>query len=171
MISPGVNSFSTKSIKLALLLMLNIIWNGLGNVAVGDERGWIYVFINVWLFIFPRFVIHVGLLGYVPILGYYAYCGFKGYKYISKSTKSPSVDVPRLIFLLAVNILWNGLGSVGEGDRRGWKFVFINVVVIMLIFFTWEPILFILALSLYGLCGFQGYNYLENHKRQRLVGA
>jgi hypothetical protein len=56
-----------------LLLCLNILWNGLGNLAVGDKRGWRFGFVN-WVF----FVASVFTAG-IPCILFFAYCGYQGY--------------------------------------------------------------------------------------------
>ena len=62
--------------RMGLLLALNFLWNGLGNIAVGDSRGWGYGFFN-WIF----FVIGYFTL-FIPTILFYAYCGYQGYEYL-----------------------------------------------------------------------------------------
>lgn len=61
---------------MILLFVLNFLWNGLGNIAVGDKRGWAYGFLN-WIFV----IISIFTL-WIPCLGFFAYCGYQGYTYL-----------------------------------------------------------------------------------------
>jgi len=49
-----------------LMLALNVLWNGLGNLAVGDKRGWKYGFAN-WVF-FAGASATFGMAGVVYLL-------------------------------------------------------------------------------------------------------
>lgn len=64
---------------ILLLIGLNVLWNGLGNIVVGDKRGWKYGCLN-WLF----FIIAIWTGG-VPLLLFGAFCGFQGYGYMRAS--------------------------------------------------------------------------------------
>lgn len=61
---------------MILLFVLNILWNGLGNLVVGDRRGWGYGFLN-WVF----FIVSIFTFG-LPCIGFYAYCGYQGYCFL-----------------------------------------------------------------------------------------
>jgi hypothetical protein len=63
---------------MILLLCLNVLWNGLGNLAVGDKRGWGYGFLN-WVF----FIASIFTAG-IPCILFFAYCGYQGYQYLSR---------------------------------------------------------------------------------------
>jgi len=62
--------------KMAILLALNFLWNGLGNLAIGDKRGWAIGFLN-WIFVAIGF-----FTLWIPPLLFYAYCGYAGYKFL-----------------------------------------------------------------------------------------
>lgn len=62
--------------QMALLIGLNVLWNGLGNLAVGDKRGWTYGFVN-WI-VFALSFVMVG----IPSLLFFAYCGYMGYQFV-----------------------------------------------------------------------------------------
>lgn len=62
--------------KMVLMLVLNFFWNGLGNLCVGDKRGWGYGFLNIVLFALSFFTV------FVPCLLFFAYCGYTGYQFL-----------------------------------------------------------------------------------------
>jgi hypothetical protein len=62
--------------KMATLILLNVLWNGLGNLAIGDKRGWTYGFFN-WI-VFALSFVTVG----IPSLLFFAYCGYAGYQFL-----------------------------------------------------------------------------------------
>lgn len=68
--------------KVAMLLILNVLWNGLGNIVIGDRRGWGWGFLN-WLF----FIASVWMLG-LPCIAFYIYCGVKGYEFLKSEATS-----------------------------------------------------------------------------------
>jgi hypothetical protein len=80
----GSSSFITSSAEIqspfvtqmAILLVLNVLWNGLGNLAIGDKRGWQYGFFNLVIFAISFF--SVGL----PSVLFFAYCGYAGYQFL-----------------------------------------------------------------------------------------
>jgi hypothetical protein len=78
--------------KLILLLILNFFWNGLGNIAIGDSRGWGYGFLN-WIFLVLSFFTF-----WVPCLLFFAYCGYTGYQFLltQQSQSVPSSNQKRL---------------------------------------------------------------------------
>jgi RNA polymerase subunit RPABC4/transcription elongation factor Spt4 len=62
--------------RMGVVLALNFLWNGLGNIAVGDRRGWGYGFLN-WIFLV------VGWFTlFIPTVLFYAYCGYQGHEYL-----------------------------------------------------------------------------------------
>ena len=63
---------------MAALLALNVLWNGLGNIAIGDRRGWGLGFLNWVFFILSLFTL------FVPALAFYAVCGYLGYDFLRK---------------------------------------------------------------------------------------
>jgi hypothetical protein len=65
--------------RVLLLLGLNLLWNGLGNIVVGDARGWKYGGLNWFFFIASIW------MGGVPTLLFFAFCGFQGYGYMRGS--------------------------------------------------------------------------------------
>jgi hypothetical protein len=66
---------------MATLLLLNALWNGLGNLAIGDKRGWGFGFFNLIVFAISWFTT------FVPSVLFFAYCGFQGYNYLQKTSK------------------------------------------------------------------------------------
>jgi hypothetical protein len=62
--------------QMAILLVLNVLWNGLGNLAIGDKRGWQYGFLN--LLFFALSFVTVG----IPCILFFAYCGYAGYQFL-----------------------------------------------------------------------------------------
>jgi hypothetical protein len=70
---------------MTILLVLNFLWNGLGNLAIGDKRGWQFGFIN-WL------VAAIGFFTFwIPCLLFFAYCGYEGHKFLT-SNVSPAAE-------------------------------------------------------------------------------
>jgi hypothetical protein len=61
---------------MILLLGLNLLWNGLGNIAIGDTRGWGYGFLNLVLFALSIFTMGI------PCIVWFAYCGWRGYEFL-----------------------------------------------------------------------------------------
>ncbi|MBB5066168.1 hypothetical protein [Granulicella mallensis] len=62
--------------KMVLLIGLNVLWNGLGNLCVGDDRGWGYGFLN-WIFFALSF-----FSAAIPCILFFAYCGYMGYQFL-----------------------------------------------------------------------------------------
>jgi hypothetical protein len=62
--------------QMVILLVLNFLWNGLGNLAVGDKRGWSFGFINWVVFAISFFT------AWIPSLLFFAYCGYAGYQFL-----------------------------------------------------------------------------------------
>ena len=73
-------SLDTVTGPMIMLLCLNFLWNGLGNIAVGDKRGWGYGFLNCVFFGVGFFT------AFIPVLFFYAYCGYQGYQFLRAST-------------------------------------------------------------------------------------
>jgi len=62
--------------KMAILLCLNFLWNGLGNLAIGDKRGWGFGFFN-WI------IVAIGFFTlWIPPLLFFAYCGYVGHQFL-----------------------------------------------------------------------------------------
>jgi hypothetical protein len=61
-----------------MLILLNVLWNGLGNLAIGDKRGWAFGFLN-WIAFALSFV-SVG----IPSLLFFGYCGYAGYQFLQE---------------------------------------------------------------------------------------
>jgi hypothetical protein len=80
----GDSSFITSSAeiqspfvtRMAILLILNALWSGLGNLAIGDKRGWQYGFFNLVVFAISFFTVGV------PSVLFFAYCGYAGYQFL-----------------------------------------------------------------------------------------
>lgn len=59
-----------------LLVIGNVLWSGLGNLLVGDKRGWGFGFFN-WV------VIVVSIYtAFVPAILFFAFCSWQGYEYL-----------------------------------------------------------------------------------------
>jgi hypothetical protein len=67
---------------------LNILWNGIGNIAVGDKRGWWFGIINIFIVLLSSMAAHMfeepGFLLFVVL--FYAYCNYLGYLSLRGST-------------------------------------------------------------------------------------
>jgi ribosomal protein L40E len=61
---------------MILLFIGNVLWSGLGNLMIGDQRGWAYGFLT-WIF----FVLSWFTLG-LPCVLFFAYCGWQGYEFL-----------------------------------------------------------------------------------------
>jgi hypothetical protein len=61
-----------------LLWVLNVFWCGLGNLAIGDSRGWKYGLTN-WLFFVASFFT-VG----IPCMFFFVYCSYEGQQFLQK---------------------------------------------------------------------------------------
>ena len=62
--------------SMVLLLFANFFWNGLGNLAIRDRRGWGYVLANILFFVIGLFT------AFIPTLLFYAFCGYQGYLFL-----------------------------------------------------------------------------------------
>lgn len=71
--SCGVPAMPPNTGKIAVLIIGNVLWNGLGNLLIGDRRGWKWgfqnwglVFISIFTFGIPCILgcIHFSLQGY-----------------------------------------------------------------------------------------------------------
>ena len=65
--------------RMIILIVLNILWSGVGNLAVGDKRGWGFLLINIVVFTVGLF-----MLG-IPILLFFGYCCYSGYQYLTNA--------------------------------------------------------------------------------------
>jgi hypothetical protein len=74
------------------LLVLNVFWCGLGNVAIGDSRGWKYGLAN-WLF----FVASFFTFG-IPCFCFFVYCSYEGQQFLQK-IEATSVSPPTPVAL------------------------------------------------------------------------
>jgi hypothetical protein len=75
--SPSSASFGTdKTSRTLILLVLNALWSGVGNVVVGDKNGWRYVFFNIFVFLISLETF------FIPSVLFFFYCSYKGYKQI-----------------------------------------------------------------------------------------
>jgi hypothetical protein len=63
--------------QMALLLILNFLWSGLGNLAIGDKRGWSLGFFNWLIFALSIFTL------WIPSLLFFAFCGYAGYQFLT----------------------------------------------------------------------------------------
>jgi hypothetical protein len=83
---PGYSTPASKELQgsfvaqMAMLLALNFLWNGLGNLALGDKRGWAWGFANWVVFAIGFFTV------WIPSLLFFAYCGYAGYQFLTDQT-------------------------------------------------------------------------------------
>ena len=64
--------------QMAKLLILNCLWNGLGNLAIGDKRGWGWGFFNWVVFALSFFTLGI------PSILFFAFCGYAGYQFLTQ---------------------------------------------------------------------------------------
>lgn len=64
--------------QMAILLIVNCLWAGLGNLAVGDKRGWSFGFVT-WLAIGLSFLIPA-----LPLLAWFAFASYLGYQFLQE---------------------------------------------------------------------------------------
>jgi hypothetical protein len=87
--SPGINwgnlssaaggeTGSAFATRMAILIGLNVLWNGLGNLAIGDKRGWRFGIVNWIVFALAVFS------AFVPSVLFFVYCTFQGYTYLQQ---------------------------------------------------------------------------------------
>ena len=69
---------------LIVLILLNCLWSGLGNLAVGDKRGGRFAAINIAVFIVGFFT------AFIPLLLFFAYCCYEGYQFLLANKASTS---------------------------------------------------------------------------------
>lgn len=62
--------------RMILLIALNVLWSGLGNLAVGDKRGWGFLLLNILIFTVGLFMMGI------PIILFFAYCTYAGYQFL-----------------------------------------------------------------------------------------
>ena len=63
---------------MAKLLILNCLWNGLGNLAIGDKRGWGWGFFD--RVVFALSFVTIG----IPSILFFAFCGYAGYQFLTE---------------------------------------------------------------------------------------
>jgi RNA polymerase subunit RPABC4/transcription elongation factor Spt4 len=75
----------------AKLVIGNILWNGLGNILVGDARGWWYAIGNCFVFFISLFTYGI------PCIIYCISCCAKGFEYLGRQAepKIPSAQPVR----------------------------------------------------------------------------
>jgi heme/copper-type cytochrome/quinol oxidase subunit 2 len=67
--------------KVALLIVFNALWNGAGNLFIGDKKGWIYVWLNVVFLFIGAFT------AFLPVVGLFIYCSYQGWQYLQHPTE------------------------------------------------------------------------------------
>lgn len=70
--------------KMILLIVLNVPWPGLGNLAVGDPRGWKFLLICIPICLLGFFT------AWVPVILFFAYCCYEGYQFLLKAAAPSS---------------------------------------------------------------------------------
>ena len=82
-LTPSVSSPSSfgkeKTSRILILLVLNALWSGAGNIVVGHKDGWHYVFFNILVFVLSLATF------FIPSLVFFFYCCYQGYKYIERT--------------------------------------------------------------------------------------
>jgi hypothetical protein len=69
--------------QMAILILLNVLWSGLGNLAIGDKRGWGFGFLNWVVLVVSWFTL------FIPSVLFFVYCSIQGYTYLqSKSAEA-----------------------------------------------------------------------------------
>jgi len=63
-------------LKIGLMVFLNVLWCGLGNVAIGDKNGWTYVLLNIPILIASFFTF------FIPSIAFFFVCWFQGWQHI-----------------------------------------------------------------------------------------
>jgi ribosomal protein L40E len=61
---------------MILLIICNFLWSGLGNLVIGDDRGWGYGFFNWVVFAVSFFTL------FIPSILFFAYCSWQGYQFL-----------------------------------------------------------------------------------------
>ena len=69
-----------------VLLALNLLWNGLRSLAIGDKRGWAWGSRN-WIVV----ALSVFTL-WIPALLFSAFCGYAGYQFLLDQTYAAEVQ-------------------------------------------------------------------------------
>jgi hypothetical protein len=64
--------------KMATLFVCNFLWSGLGNLAIGDKRGWGFGFFNWLVFVLSIFTF------WLPSLLYFGFCSWQGYQFLQQ---------------------------------------------------------------------------------------
>jgi hypothetical protein len=67
-----------------LLILVNVLWSGLGNLSIGDKRGWAFMLANILFFIISLFTF------FIPSLLFFAYCCYAGYQFLIAAEASAS---------------------------------------------------------------------------------
>ncbi len=69
---------------MAIVLVCNFLWAGLGNLMVGDKRGWPYGF-TTWVWYILVFV--VPPVGIIMGIVWFCYCSKKAYEYVNSQSR------------------------------------------------------------------------------------
>lgn len=67
--------------KMVILVLLNILWAGLGNICIGDKRGWLFGILT-WLFL----VIAIYTAG-ITLLLYFIAVTYAGYTFLQRGQR------------------------------------------------------------------------------------
>jgi hypothetical protein len=78
----GVPSMPSNAGKVVALIIGNILWNGLGNLIIGDSRGWKWGSLNWLLFIPSLFT-----LGIPCVIGC-IYFSMQGYEFLKAQSQT-----------------------------------------------------------------------------------
>jgi hypothetical protein len=70
--------------RMILMLALNFLWSGIGNLAVGDKRGWGFMLVNVVIFVVGFFTL------FIPVILFFVYCSYTGYQFLTRLESAPS---------------------------------------------------------------------------------
>ena len=79
-----------KQVFFSPMAWLNVAWPGLGNIVIGDMRGWLYG-LATWIFVF----LSLFTFG-IPLILFWGFCCYRGYEYAkSNRRKDWAVDATR----------------------------------------------------------------------------
>ena len=67
---------------MALLIGLNVLWSGIGNIAVGDIEGYGYALANIVIVFLSVFTFGI------PLVLFCVFCSMKGYEYLKQQAET-----------------------------------------------------------------------------------
>lgn len=73
-----------------MLILLNVLWAGLGNICIGDKRGWLFGILT-WFF----WAIAIYTMG-IPLLVYFIVVTHAGYTFLQRQRMKTQKDLTTL---------------------------------------------------------------------------